>query len=1134
MPGAPFPIDEASRLARLRALGLLDSGEEPAFEALVRAASVACGMPIALISLIDADRQWFLANQGLDGTAQTPREQAFCAHAILRPTVLEVEDARLDERFSDNPLVLESPGIRAYAGVPLRPDGGPPIGTLCVIDRVPRRLSAHQREMLEALAAVATQLIEGRARYRERIGLLDTERERLARVAKATSNAVIITDAEGRTTWVNEGFTRITGYEPAEILGRKPGTLLQTPDTDPAAVQTIREALRAQRGCRVELLNAHKDGRRYWLDLEIQPLFEADGTLSGFMAIETDITERRAKDRAIQERDTLMNRAGEIAGVGTWVLDSDRGALTWSAETYRIHGLAPDETPSVESAIEFYAPEARPVIRAAVERAMLDGTPWDLELPFVRRDGAPLWVRTSGTAEFIDGRAVRLLGAFQDITQRIAQQRDIEAAHQRMALASDSARVGFWEVDIEKGEATWDEWTFRLHDLSPGTGPVRYDDWARKVHRDDLPRVEAAWRGGLRSRDAVDVEFRIVRDDGGVRHLRATFRVLRDDRGRAYRLVGVNWDVTRERELASHLEAEHELLQVTMASIADAVVTTDARGRVTWMNPVAERMTGWLLEDAAVRPVVQIVCLSSDGEAPAPLDPVLDCLQRAKVVAGSGDVLLRSAADAEFGIEYTVSPIRDAVGELQGAVMVFRDVTEQRRLSGEMRYRATHDALTGLVNRGEFEARLRRLLDQAHADHSVHALMYIDLDRFKIVNDACGHAAGDQLLRQVAGLLGETVRQRDTLARLGGDEFAVLLERCTPAQAQRVAQKICERMEDFRFVHDGQRFRIGASIGLVPVDSRFGGVQAILKAADGACYAAKEAGRNRVHAWEDSDEAILARQGEMQWATRLEEAIDANAFVLFGQRVVPISGASDRIDVEVLLRLPTADGTLLSPGTFLPAAERFQLASRLDRWVLSEVLRWFSRPQALDGIGWVAVNLSGQSVGDRAFHRAAIDLLTSAGPELCRHLCVEITETAAITHLGDAAHFMGQLRALGVRVALDDFGAGASSFGYLKSLPVDLLKIDGQFVRDLLSDALDAAAVRSFVDVARVVGVPTVAEFVENGATLEALRWIGVDHAQGYGLHRPEPLAAAIAARIPPRLTDLGQHRPKGGRAGSL
>lgn len=1095
-----------------------DTPPEPELDAIVRAASAVCAAPVSLIRLVDAEQQWLEANHGLEGRSAAPRGWAFCAQAIRGEGLMEVADAATDERFAADPLVAGSPGVRFYAGVPLRPAGAPPIGTLCVVDHVPRRLDPAQRGALEALAAAATALIEGRQRDRQRIDAQGAELETLSRVARLTSNAVIITDADGITTWVNEGFTRISGYAAEEIIGRKPGELLQVPETDPAAVERIRRAIAERRGCRVELLNGHKDGRRYWLDVELQPLADADGVVSGFMAIETDISERKAHERALRESETLLNRAGEVAGVGTWTLDLQTGQLTWSPETFRIHGLPVGSPPGVEEAVAFYAPEARPVIRAAVDRAIEDGTPWDLELPFIRCDGTPLWVRATGTAEFVDGRPVRLLGAFQDISTRVAQQRAIEAAHERMALASDSARVGFWETDLVTGEVVWDDWTYRLYGLRREDGPVGYREWTRKVHPDDLPGLESLWRRSLRSEQIRDVEFRIVQDDGSTRHIRSTFRVLRDPQGKARRMVGLNWDITRERELASHLAEEHELLQVTMASIADAVVTTDVRGRVAWMNPVAERLSGWRLEEAMLRPVAEVVCLTGGGEKQTPLDPVLDCLHLRQVLAASGDVLLRSRDDGEYGIEHTVSPIRDAAGEVQGAVMVFRDVTEQRRLSGEMQYRATHDALTGLVNRGEFEARLRRLLEQAHADGSTHALMYIDLDQFKIVNDACGHAAGDQLLRQVARLLAETVRQRDTLARLGGDEFAVLLERCTPVQAQRVAQQICDQMEDFRFLHDEQRFRVGASIGLVPVDTRFGDGQAVLKAADGACYAAKEAGRNRVHLWEDSDEAILSRQGEMQWATRIEQAIDASAFVLFGQRVMAISGSDASFDVEVLLRLPAADGSLLTPGTFLPAAERFQLASRLDRWVLSEVLRRFADPAMLAGIGWVSVNLSGQSVGDRAFHRMAVELLHQAGPDVCHHLCLEVTETSAITHLGDAAHFIRQVRALGVRVALDDFGAGASSFGYLRSLPVDLLKIDGKFVRNLLDDPLDAAAVRSFVDVASVVGVPTVAEFVERPEVLDALRDLGVDHAQGYWLHRPEPLDQAIAARDLPGL----------------
>ena len=442
-------------------------------------------------------------------------------------------------------------------------------------------------------------------------------------------------------------------------------------------------------------------------------------------------------------------------------------------------------------------------------------------------------------------------------------------------------------------------------------------------------------------------------------------------------------------------------------------------------------------------------------------------------------------------------------------------MTEQRRLSGEMSYRATHDTLTGLINRAEFEARLNRALAKSHEDRSVHALLFIDLDQFKLVNDACGHSVGDQLLQQVSKLLGESVRARDTLARLGGDEFAVILEHCTAEQAQRVAQQICERMDDFRFMHDERRFRIGASIGLVPVDNRWGTTAAVIQAADTSCYAAKEAGRNRVHTWFDTDQAMRARHGEMQWAARLEQALDENRFTLFAQRIEALDGQQHGLHAEVLVRMIDSDGSLVQPVAFLPAAERFHFASRIDRWVLRHAIDALALSKDLPSITTLCVNLSGQSIGDRAFHRQALDILTQAGPQLCSRLCMEITETAAVTNMADASVFIDQVRALGVRIALDDFGAGASSFGYLKNLKVDMIKIDGQFIRDLIDDPLDDAAVRCFVDVARVVGVKTVAEFVDRPEILERVRHIGIDFAQGFLLHRPEPIEAVLGLASP-------------------
>lgn len=560
---------------------------------------------------------------------------------------------------------------------------------------------------------------------------------------------------------------------------------------------------------------------------------------------------------------------------------------------------------------------------------------------------------------------------------------------------------------------------------------------------------------------------------------------------------------------AGQLDAHQlEMLRVTLRSIADAVITTDAQGAVTWLNPVAERMTGWSNHDAQGQAIEDVFCIVHDEtRLPAP-NPVRASLHERCTTGLADHTVLLSRDGSERGIEDSAAPICDANGTMHGVVLVFHDVTEQRRLSHEMNHRASHDALTGLVNRSEFDLRLHRVLARAQLDRSDNALLYIDLDQFKLV--ACGHAAGDQLLRQVSQLLRGTVRTRDTLARLGGDEFGVLLEHCSTEQALRVAQQVCEQMDEYRFHHGERRFRIGASIGLVPVDARWIGATAVLQAADASCYAAKEAGRNRVHAWHDTDEALRERHGQMKWINRLEQALDEDRFELHGQRIQPIGTAAAGLHCEVLLRLREADGTLVLPGAFLPAAERFQMATRIDRWVLRRVFDDLAEVDVMPDV--IAVNLSGQSLGDRSFHRYVADLVAEARFDVTR-LCFEVTETAAITHLGDAAVFMSEMRTLGIRIALDDFGAGTSSFGYLKTLPVDVLKIDGQFISDLPHDALDLAAVRCFRDVARVVGMHTVAEFVETEAVLAQLGEIGIDFAQGYLVHRPEPLVGLLGAR---------------------
>ncbi|MFZ6816332.1 EAL domain-containing protein [Undibacterium sp. Rencai35W] len=1106
MDAPPFPHNESERIAALHALNVLDTGPKAELDALVKAASLVCGVPISLISLVDTEKVWLKANLGLPGVSEVPRDMAFCSFAILENGMLEIQDTLQDHRFADNPLVINEPLIRFYAGAPISIGDGHRIGTLCVLDKQPQHLNAQQREILLSLADTAAAILEG---HRDKRALLE-KGQRFADIIESTHVGTWEKNFQTGAIKYNERWAEITGRTLAELGELSAQTWVDlTHPSDRILSQLELENHFNNRvyryECEVRL--RHKNGSWIWvLDSGRVISWTSEGKPEWMLGTLLDITERKHQEENLRKSQLFLDRTGKLAGIGGWEVDLITNDIYWSDETCRIHGVAAGFKPTMDEAIRFYAPAAQPVILSAVQNAILKGKGWDLELPFIRADGSPIWVRAVGTVEFADKKPIRLFGAFQDITQRVEENLALQAANDRTTLATDSGAIGIWEYDLISGTVIWDAWMYRLFGLVPRNETSTIELWLNQIHPADVKKIEYAAKQAVRGENNFDTEYRVIWPDGSLHYLKGSAIVKRDAEGTALRMVGTAIDISVPKKLALELAEQHALLHVTLKSIGDAVITTDSKGYINWLNPVAERMTGWLVDEAKGRSLTQVFHIVNEETRKPAANPITACLAQEKVVGLATRTILISRNGTEYGVEDSAAPIRNERGEVLGVVLVFHDVTEQRRLSGEMNFRASHDLLTGLVNRAEFEVRLRRVLQMAHSDHSQHALLYIDLDQFKLVNDACGHAVGDQLLQQVAKLFAETARTRDTLARLGGDEFAILLEQCSVDQAQRVAQKICDRMDDFRFTHDNRRFRIGASIGLVPVDSRWPITEAIMQAADTSCYAAKEAGRNRVHAWFDTDLAMRARHGEMQWTTRIEQALDDNHFVLYAQKIIALNDQSPGLHAEVLLRMRDTDGSLIGPGAFLPAAERFQLATRIDKWVLKHTIAWMKTLTSIDHIGKLSVNLSGQSVGDRAFHRWAIDLLKDTGSRICSRLCLEITETAAVTNLSDAALFIEQIREIGVRVALDDFGAGASSFGYLKKMPVDYLKIDGQFVVDVVTDPLDEAAVRCFADVAKVVGVKTVAEFVDHPAVLAKLREIGIDFAQGFLLHKPAPI----------------------------
>jgi diguanylate cyclase (GGDEF)-like protein/PAS domain S-box-containing protein len=460
------------------------------------------------------------------------------------------------------------------------------------------------------------------------------------------------------------------------------------------------------------------------------------------------------------------------------------------------------------------------------------------------------------------------------------------------------------------------------------------------------------------------------------------------------------------------------------------------------------------------------------------------------------------------GKEIYVHELGECVLDEQGTVIrtfgTLQDITERKQIEEQLTYQASHDALTGLVNRREFEHRTERLLSTIQLDKSEHALCFMDLDQFKVVNDTCGHTAGDEMLRQLSSVLMNSVRHRDTLARLGGDEFGVLLEHCSLDDAQRVATSLHKTVQDYQFTWQEHSFKVGVSMGLVPITLATVNFTELLKQADAACYMAKDKGRNRIHVYDTEDLEIAQRHGEIQWVTRINQTLEKDRFCLYAQPIVPLDGSSDE-HYELLIRMIDKKGKIIPPGAFLPAAERYSLISKLDRWVIKNAFSLLAEhPEFLKNINFCSINFSGQSITDNDFLGFITTQLNDSGIP-GEKICFEITETAAISNLSTAMKFISTLKGLRCQFALDDFGSGLSSFAYLKNLPVDYLKIDGMFVKDIVDDPIDHAMVKSINEIGQVMGMKTIAEFVENDEIKGMLREIGVDYAQGYGTGKPQP-----------------------------
>lgn len=811
--------------------------------------------------------------------------------------------------------------------------------------------------------------------------------------------------------------------------------------------------------------------------------------------------------------DARWSFALESAGLGVWDADLIGGRCYYSRSWTQMLGYTQEEIGDDGDVwLGLVHPDDR-------ERAIESGTAHEkgltpmIETEFRLRHKSGHWVWVLDRGKIVErtseGRASRMIGAQTEISKQKQVEQQLALLNERIRLAVEAGGVGLWQWDIDARVLHWDDRMHALYGTDASSFRGSPEDWTDRLHPDDAEAAHREVHATIATDCPFNTVYRIIRPDGDIRHIRALARVVRNH-GLPPVLVGTNWDITEQVLAAQALADEKERLRITLQSIGEAVICTDTENRVTFMNAAAAAlvqcagaaMLGMPLE-SLFRPVHEETGLELASSTRA-------AMREKRTVEHEQPGALLRRDGSRRSIHDLASPVVASTGELVGSVLVIQDTTAARLLQRELAHAASHDMLTGLRSRAAFETTLTSAIDSARAGARQHALLYIDLDRFKIINDTAGHAAGDSLLKHVAAALRSAVTGRDVVARLGGDEFAVLLEDRAREEAEHVAARIIALISGERFPWAGKVHEIGASVGLAVIDRETASAETVLAQSDVACYAAKAGGRNRMSVFRADAGDARRHMSELRVASGMKEAIAQNRFRLFAQQIRDLaSPLRNGRRLEILTRMVAPDGALIPPGAFIPAAERFDLMGALDRWVVQATLKRFGAwIMAVPDLS-VAVNLSANSLSDPALWPFVEAQLRHSGLDAAR-LTFEITETAVINNYAAAERFVAEARNAGCRISLDDFGSGVSSFAYLKRFAVDAIKIDGAFVEHMHESRYDRAIVRLISEIAREIGVEVIAERVEQTDTVEILQSLRVGFGQGYLFHRPRPLEEVL------------------------
>ena len=809
--------------------------------------------------------------------------------------------------------------------------------------------------------------------------------------------------------------------------------------------------------------------------------------------------------RDMSERNRLqyeLVQAQRIARIGSWIFNLQNNTLEWSNETFHIFEVDPDQFEvSYESYLEAVHPDDRDMADKVYKESLkINHPPFRNTYRLLLADGRIKHIYETGETMFTPaGEAVFSRGTVQDVTERVEAEISLQESEQWFKAVTQQSTEGITVADPQ-GNYTFVNSAFCEMLGYSQQELLQMTVFDVKASNQDHSTFEKS----KTSKQGQAIRVLLERKDGT--------EFIAEVIGKMIDINGVDHVLGTIRDITSQVRSE-EALQISetqyrglVDSIPDILYRTDMQGNITFISRSVYKLSGYTQEEATGMKMAEEVYVD-----PAERKTFLAELEENEFVDDFEARLKRKDGSIWWG-STNAHLLKAGDDSVLGVEGIIRDITERKRTEKQLNYQATYDALTGLINRHEFERRAVRLLSTLSTDSGEHALCFMDLDQFKVINDTCGHTAGDELLRQLGKVLQGAVSKRDTLARLGGDEFGVLMEHCTLDQAQRVANALLKRIQDFQFSWEGQSFRVGVSIGLVAVTKSTPNFTELLKQADAACYMAKDLGRNRIHTYLPEDTELAQRQGEIQWVTRINRALEENRLCLYAQPIVPLNGSNHK-HYELLIRMVSESGEIIPPGAFLPAAERYGLMEKIDIWVIENAFGLLAaNPEFVEKTHFIAINLSGQSLVDDDFLELITSQLEKSGVEASR-ICFEVTETVAISNLTAAVTFISRLKKIGCRFALDDFGSGLSSFGYLKNLPVDFLKIDGMFVKDIVNDPIDYAMVRSINDIGQVMGMQTIAEFVEDNEIRGMLKAIGVNYVQGYGIGKPRPFVELLETK---------------------